>query len=66
MKTNADDEGVQAVRDVRAEISAEHTSNAKALVDHYLAEQASYPERLLEPRDAAHPADGADDAARRR
>ena len=39
MKTKADDEGVQAVRDVRKKISAEHANDPKTLVDHYLAEQ---------------------------
>lgn len=66
MKTNADDEGVQAARDVRARISAEQSNDAKSLVDHYLAQQATYRERLLEPRDAADPADTADPTARHR
>jgi hypothetical protein len=66
MKTKADDEGVQAVRDVRTMISAEHANDATKLVDHYLAEQERYRERLLGHVGAAQPADAADDATRRR
>ncbi len=47
--TQADDEGIQAVRDVRKKISAECANDPKKLVDHYMAEQERYRERLLRP-----------------
>ena len=56
--TKANDEGIQAVRDVRREISTECANDPKKLVDHYVAEQERYRERLLRP--AAAQADGAD------
>lgn len=59
------DEGVRAVRDVREKISAESGNDPVRLVDHYLAEQERYRDRLL-PRDAAQQTDAADDASRRR
>ena len=49
MTTGADDEGTQAVRDVREKISAECANDAKTIVDHYLAEQERYQNRLLRP-----------------
>jgi hypothetical protein len=66
MKTNADDEGVEAVRDIRTKISSEYANDAKKLVDHYLAEQERFRGRLLGPvAAAAQQADAADDAPRR-
>jgi len=60
-----EDEGIRPVRDVREKISAECGNDPVRLVDHYLAEQERYRDRLL-PRVAAQQADAADDAARRR
>ena len=49
MTTRSDDEGIQAVRDVRKKISAECANHPGKLVEHYLAEQERYRERLLGP-----------------
>ena len=49
MATRSDDEGIQAVRDVRKKISAECANDPRKLVEHYLAEQERYRERLLRP-----------------
>ena len=59
--TKSDDEGMQSVRDVREEISAEYGNDSKRLVDHYMAEQERYRQRLLGPV-AAQKSDPADDA----
>jgi hypothetical protein len=47
MKT--DDEGIRAVREVREKISAECANDPEKLVEHYVAEQERYRERLLRP-----------------
>jgi len=65
MTTNADDEGIQAVRDVREKISAECANDPRRLVDRYVAEQERYRERLL-PSVAARRGDATDGASRRR
>ena len=57
--TKSNDEGIQAVRDVRKEISKECANDPKKLVDHYVAEQERYRERLLRPV-ASQQADAAD------
>ena len=62
--TRADDEGIQAVRDVRKEISAECENDPKKLVDHYVAVQERYRERLLRPV-AAQQTGATDEASRR-
>ena len=54
--TIAEDEGNQAVRDIRKKISAECANDPRKLIDHYLAEQEHYRERLLRPV-APQPAD---------
>lgn len=59
-----EDEGIRPVREVREKISAEFGNDPVQLVDHYLAEQERYRDRLL-PRVAAQQADAADDASRR-
>ena len=60
--TKANDEGIQAVRDVREAISAEYGNDPKRLVDHYVAEQERYRERLVGPA-ADQQSDAADDAS---
>lgn len=57
--TKANDEGLQAVRDIRKEISTQCANDPKKLVDHYVAEQERYRERLLRPV-AAQPGDADD------
>lgn len=57
--TKSDDEGIQAVRDVRKEISAEYANDPKRLVEHYVKEQERYRERLVGPVSAQR-ADAAD------
>lgn len=47
MKT--EDEGIRPVREVRAKISAEFGNDPLRLIDHYLAEQERYRDRLLPP-----------------
>ena len=47
MKTN--DEGIRAVRDVREKISAEFDNDPQRLVEHYMAEQEKWRDRLLRP-----------------
>jgi hypothetical protein len=39
MPTKAEDEGIQAVRDVRDGISAECANDPKRIVEHYVAQQ---------------------------
>ena len=41
------DEGIGAIRQVRARISFGHGNDAKRLVDHYLQVQVRYRERML-------------------
>lgn len=48
-----DDEGIQAVRDVRKKISAEFDNDPKKLVEHYMVEQEKYHNRLLRPAQQA-------------
>lgn len=60
-----EDEGIQAVRDVRKKISAEFDNDPEKLVEHYMMEQERYRDRLLEPL-AARQGSQADDASRRR
>jgi hypothetical protein len=43
-----EDEGIQAVRDVREKISAEFENDPEKLVAHYMVEQKRYRERLLQ------------------
>jgi len=47
MPTNIEDEGIQAVRDVRESISSEWANDPGRIVGHYLAEQERYRDRLL-------------------
>ena len=61
----AEDEGIRPVREVREKISAEFGNDPVRLVDHYLAEQERYRDRLLPPV-ATGRTDAADDAARHR
>ena len=63
--TISDDEGIQAVRDVREKISAEHANDPERLVEHYIAEQERYRDRMLRPV-APRRGDAADDAPHRR
>ena len=65
MTKKINDEGIQAVRDVREKISAECANDPKRLVDHYVAEQQRYRERLLPPVTTQQD-DAADGASRRR
>jgi hypothetical protein len=65
MTTNAEDEGMRAVRAVREKISAEYANDPDKLVEHYVAEQERYKERLLRPV-GAQQAEAAADASRRR
>ncbi|MFQ5664708.1 MAG: hypothetical protein ACE5HL_12865 [Terriglobia bacterium] len=44
-----DDEGIQAVRDVRKAISAEFDDDPDKLVEHYVVEQERHRDRLLRP-----------------
>ena len=45
--TKADDEGIRAVREIREKISTECANDPKTLVEHLVAEQERYRERLL-------------------
>ncbi len=54
-----EDEGNQAVRDVRKAISAEFDDDAEKLVEHYIMEQERHRDRLLRPV-AVQQADAAD------
>ena len=54
-----EDEGIQAVRDVRKAISAEFGDDPDRLVEHYMLEQERHRDRLLRPV-AARQADAAD------
>ena len=54
-----EDEGIQAVRDVRKAISAEFGDDPDRLVQHYMLEQQRHRDRLLRPV-APQQADGAD------
>ncbi len=45
--TKADDEGIRAVREIREEISTECANDPKTLVEHLVAQQEQYRERLL-------------------
>ena len=54
-----EDEGIQAVRDVRKAISAEFDDDPDRLVEHYMLEQERHRDRLLRPG-AARQADAAD------
>jgi hypothetical protein len=65
MTTNAKDEGIRAVREVRERISAECGNDPEKLIEHYIAEQERYSDRLLRPV-AAQQDGAADDASRRR
>ena len=47
-----DDEGIRAVRDVRAKISSEFGNDPEKLVEHYMEQQSRYRHRLLKPVDA--------------
>jgi len=60
-----EDEGIQAVRDVRKRISAEFGNDPEKLVEHYIMEQERYRDRMLQPV-AAQQGDAAHDASRRR
>lgn len=60
-----EDEGIQAVRDVRKTISAEFGNDPEKLVEHYIKQQNRHRDRLLQPI-AAQQGDAADDASRRR
>ncbi len=42
-----EDEGIRAVRDVRKKISAQFDNDPQKLVEHYMAEQKKYHDRLL-------------------
>lgn len=64
MTTNAKDEGIRAVREVRERISAECANDPEKLIEHYIAEQERYSDRLLRPVAAQQDAAG-DDASRR-
>ena len=44
-----DDEGLEAVRDVRKAISAEFDDDPERLVEHYIAQQERHRDRLLRP-----------------
>jgi len=59
-----EDEGIQAVRDVRKRISAEFGNDPEKLVEHYMMEQERYRDRMLQP--VAAQGDAADEASRRR
>ncbi len=61
----SEDEGIQAVRDVRKKISAECGNDPEKLVEHYMREQERYRDRLLRPV-AVPQAGPADKAPRRR
>ena len=54
-----EDEGIQAVRDVRKAISAEFDDDPDRLVEHYTLEQERHRDRLLRPVPARQ-ADAAD------
>lgn len=47
MVTGPRDDCIQGVRLIRTIISAEHGNDAKRLVDHYMAEQQRYLDRML-------------------
>jgi hypothetical protein len=53
------DEGIRAVREVRARISAEFDNDPEKLVAHYIEQQKRHGGKLLEPV-AAQQADAAD------
>jgi hypothetical protein len=42
-----EDEGIQAVRDIRKRISSEFGNDPEKLVEHYLREQERYRDRML-------------------
>ena len=42
-----EDEGIQAVRDVRQAISAEFDDDPEKLVEHYIVQQEQHRDRLL-------------------
>ncbi len=65
MATNAQDEGIRAVREVRERISAECANDPEKLIEHYMAEQERYRDRLLRSV-ASQQGGAADDASRRR
>lgn len=44
-----DDEGIRAVRDVRAKISSEFGNDPEKLVEHYMEQQKRFRHRLLQP-----------------
>ena len=54
-----EDEGIQAVRDVRKAISEKFDDDPEKLVEHYIAEQEQHRDRLLRSI-AAQQADAAD------
>lgn len=54
-----EDEAIRAVRDVRKLISAELDNDPRKLVEHYIAQQERYRDRLLESP-AAPPGDEAE------
>lgn len=43
------DEGIEHVRDVRRRISEEFRNDPAKLVEHYIAEQERYRDRILKP-----------------
>jgi len=47
MAEKTEDEGIRAVRDVRKKISAEFDNDPQKLIEHYIAEQEKYQDRLL-------------------
>jgi len=44
-----EDEGIQAVRDVRKAISAEFGDDPERLVEHYIGQQELHRDRLIRP-----------------
>ncbi len=44
-----EDEGIRLVRNVREKISAEFANDPDRLIEHYIAEQERYRERLIQP-----------------
>ena len=60
--TKTDDEGLRAVRETRKKISTECANDPKSLVEHYVAEQERYRDRLLRTV-SARQGDEADDAS---
>lgn len=57
------DEGVEAVRRAREEISREHGNDPRELVEYYMALQERHKDRLIDG--ASQQADAAADASRR-